>query len=96
MRCDRLSLLCHQVDSNSQNHEHKLLFLTDSQANLLAETDGSMEKLVKAFEWRKPKLVITFLRSIGGIGWFKSLPGDVLYSSDAGPDRALLLRCVRG
>ena len=51
---------------------HKVLFLTNKQARLLANTPGSIKRVLEAFEIPAPKLVIRFLQSNGGTEWTKS------------------------
>ena len=50
---------------------HKVLFLTNKQARLLANTPGSIKRVLEAFEIPTPKLVIRFLQSTGGTEWTK-------------------------
>lgn len=55
----------------------KLLYLTSAQANLIAAS-GKIQNLIDAFEMPSAKLVIQFLRSVGGVSWFNGLSSDML------------------
>ncbi|CAE7210387.1 unnamed protein product [Symbiodinium sp. CCMP2592] len=51
---------------------HKVLYLTNKQARLLANTPGSIKRVLEAFEIPTPKLVIRFIQSMGGVDWTKT------------------------
>lgn len=47
----------------------KLLFLTNAQADLIAESNASLQKMVGVLEMPKPKLVINLLCPVGFRNW---------------------------
>ncbi|CAE7203582.1 unnamed protein product [Symbiodinium sp. CCMP2592] len=51
---------------------HKVLYLSNKQARLLAHTPGSMKRVLEAFEIPTPKLVIRLIQSTGGVDWTRS------------------------
>ena len=51
---------------------HKVLYLSNKQARLLAHTPGSMKRVLEAFEIPTPKLVIRIIQSTGGVDWTRS------------------------
>ena len=51
---------------------HKVLYLSNKQARLLAHTPGSMKRVFEAFEIPTPKLVIRLIQSTGGVDWTRS------------------------
>ena len=64
----------------------KLLFLTNPQAELIASTPESIQKMLDALEIQKPSLVIEFIRSWGFRGSLKLWPpGDYQSKWCAGP-----------
>ena len=54
----------------------KLLFLTNPQAELIASTPESIQKMLDALEIQKPSLVIEFIRSWGFRGSLKLYPPE--------------------
>ena len=64
-------------DLPSKDGEQRLLFLTNNQANLLAQDAAkAIPRLLDAFEVGDPKLLIQFLGSPGGMEWYGSRPGE--------------------
>lgn len=58
--------------------QHRLLFVTNKQATLLAGLENSVQRLLDAFEVPKPKLVIQLCTSLGGTFWRRHFTGKML------------------
>jgi hypothetical protein len=71
--------------STAHGGSRRLLFLTNTQASVLAGSDGSVRKLLDALELPRPKLIINMLESQGfseytdaGAAWEGAKDGEDL------------------
>ena len=64
-----------ELEIDASDGGRKLLFLTNPQAELIASSRGSLQKMLDALELPKPKLVINFLMSLGFRQHVTAFPG---------------------
>ena len=83
--------MCSMVEE-IEDGKCKLLFLTNPQAELIASTPESIQKMLDALEIQKPSLVIEFIRSWGFRGSLKLNPPGC-YPNKNGDAAGLLYDC---